>query len=147
MIKKENRLKKNKHFKYIYNKGTTRTLNCLSVCFAQTKIKPIKVGFSVSKKIGKSNVRNKIKRRLRESFCSLINNFNTSYNYVFVAKSGIENMTYFEIKQNMIELIKKCDLYVKNKEDSCHNQNKYSISYQYNLLFFELINQMLSKWH
>lgn len=114
MIKKENRLKKNKHFKYIYNKGTSKALNSIAICFAPTKIKPFKVGFSVSKKIGKSNVRNKIKRRLRESFCSLINNFNTGYNYIFVARNGIENMTYLEIKQNMADLLKKCGLYVEN---------------------------------
>ena len=72
MLKKENRLKKNKHFNYIYKKGNTEFEKHINLCFLKTKFKPFKVGFSVSNKIGKSNVRNKVKRRLRESFKILI---------------------------------------------------------------------------
>jgi ribonuclease P protein component len=114
MIKNQNRLRKNKHFKYIYKNGETKSAQCLAVCFVKSKIQPFKVGFSVSKKIGKSVVRNKVKRRLRESFCSLCSNINKKHNYIFIAKQGIENLTFFDIKQTMLQLLSKNGLYEKN---------------------------------
>ena len=117
MLKKQNRLRKNRHFKYIYKHGDSKVLNKLNLVYIKTKFKPYKVGFSVSKKIGKSVVRNKIKRRLRECFMSLINNINKEFNYVFVAREGIEDMSFLEIKKNMIEILKKCGLY-----NECNNK-------------------------
>lgn len=114
MIKNENRLRKNKHFKFIYKHGETKSVDCLAVTFAKTKIKPFKVGFSVSKKIGKSVVRNKVKRRLRECFCMLIDNINQNRNYIFIAKPGIENLSFLEIKQSMLKLLQKCGMYEKD---------------------------------
>ncbi len=114
MLKKENRLRKNKHFKYIYKHGDSKVLNKLNLVYIKTKFKTYKVGFSVSKKIGKSVVRNKTKRRLRECFLSLSNNINKKYNYIFIAREGIENMSFLEIKQNMIDILKKCGLYNEN---------------------------------
>lgn len=114
MIKNQNRLRKNKHFKFIYKHGETKSVDCLAVAFAKTKIKPFKVGFSVSKKIGKSVVRNKVKRRLRECFCSFYNNINQKHNYIFIAKPGIENLSFAEIKTVMQNLLKKCGMYEEN---------------------------------
>ncbi len=114
MIKSENRLRKNKHFRYIYKHGETKTYKVLTVTFVETKFKTIKVGFSVSKKIGKSVVRNKVKRRLRESFVSLQRNIKPNRNYIFTAKQGIENLDFHEIRQNMMEILKKNGLYIEN---------------------------------
>ena len=86
----------------------------MSLVYLKTKYKTFKVGFSVSKKIGKSVVRNKVKRQLRECFYSLKNNVNNSYNYVFVAREGIDDMSFLEIKNNMKELLIKCELYNEN---------------------------------
>ena len=111
MIKSENRLRKNKHFKFIYKHGTTKSFDYLTLTFVKTKTSPLKVGFSVSKKVGKSVVRSKVKRRLREAFCALQKNINQNNNYIFSAKEGIQNLDYWQIKQNMQELLQKCDLY------------------------------------
>ncbi len=114
MIKSENRLRKNKHFKYLYKHGETKTYKALMMTFLPTKLKDIKVGFSVSKKIGKSVVRNKIKRRLRESFVSLLKNIKPNYNFIFTAKQGIQDLDFHEIRQNMLEILKKYGLYIEN---------------------------------
>ena len=89
MIKKEHRLTKNRHFQYVYKKGNAKHSKFLTLIYIKTRVKPFKVGFSVSKKIGKSVIRSKVKRRLRESFNILQNNFNYNYNYVFIAKKGM----------------------------------------------------------
>lgn len=109
MLKRENRLKKNRHFIYIYRHGETKSLGKIALTFAKTKVRPFKIGFSVSKKIGKSVVRNKVKRRMRSACANLMKNklFNKSYNYIFIAREGIELMTMNEIENNMMSLLKK----------------------------------------
>lgn len=114
MIKKEHRLTKNKHFQYIYRKGRAEHSKFLTLIFVKTKTKPFKAGFSVSKKIGKSVVRNKVKRRLRASFNLLQNKFNWNFNYIFIAKKGIENIGFIEIKTEMEKLLKKAGLFNEN---------------------------------
>ena len=110
MLKKENRLKKNKHFNYIYKHGTSIKLGVIALVFTKLKVKPFKVGFSVSNKIGKSVVRNKVKRRMREAFKGLIPMVDKRYNYIFVAKDGIVEKSFEDIKSNMFEIIKKAGL-------------------------------------
>lgn len=114
MIKRENRLKKNKHFNYIYKNGTSVKLGILCLVYTKTKFKPFKVGFSVNNKIGKAVVRNKVKRRLRESFNQIVSLIDRRYNYIFVAKEGIVEKNFIEIKTNMLNLIKKAGLLNEN---------------------------------
>ena len=110
MIKRENRLKKNKHFNYIYKHGTSVRCGCVALVYTKLKIKPFKVGFSVSNKIGKSVVRNKVKRRMREAFNQITNLVDRRYNYIFVARDGISEKTFLEIKDNMLLAVKKAGL-------------------------------------
>ena len=110
MLKKENRLKKNKHFNYIYKNGKSLSQGVLGLVFIKLKIKPFKVGFSVSNKIGKSVVRNKVKRRMREAFKQIIPILDKRYNYIFVAKTGIVEKSFDQIKSNMLSLVQKAGL-------------------------------------
>lgn len=114
MINKEHRLRKNKHFRYIYKHGDSKQIGVISLVYIKTKFKPFKVGFSVSNKIGKSVVRNKVKRRMRESFNQLYNNVNPNYNYIFIARTQIINYTQQQIKDNMKTLLMRAKLYEEN---------------------------------
>lgn len=112
-MRSENRLKKRKHFSYIYKNGESKFSPTLQLVFIKSKLKPFKVGFSVSKKIGKSVVRNKVKRRLKEAFFALQNNINQDYNYILVAREGIEKLDFSQIKQEVVSVLKKANLYVE----------------------------------
>ena len=118
MIKRENRLKKNKHFGYIYKHGQGLKLGFLSLVFIKAKVRPFKVGFSVSTKIGKAVVRNKVKRRMREAFGQIVQQVDRRYNYIFVAKDGIQDASFDDIKTNIINIVKKAGLF---NEDNCQN--------------------------
>ena len=111
MIKSENRLRKNSQFMFIYKHGKASHGANLTVVYLKTKIQPYKVGFTVSKKIGKSVVRSKIKRRLTECFNRVQKFVDSSYNYVFISKSGIENLSFFEMLEEMKKVLKKANLY------------------------------------
>lgn len=110
MLKRENRLKKNKHFNYIYKNGQGINLDDMTVIYIKAKIKPFKVGFSVSNKVGKAVVRNKVKRRMREAFAQIMPLVDRRYNYIFVAKPSIVDKTFIDIKNNMLLVLKKAGM-------------------------------------
>ena len=110
MLPKENRLKKNSQFSYIYKHGQTKHSLILSLSFVKTQYQPFKVGFTDSKKIGKSVVRSKVKRKLREAFKLVLNKVNENYNYILIARPGIEKANFEEIKKAINDLLLKANL-------------------------------------
>lgn len=112
MIKKVNRLTKRKAFGFMYKNGESKSSNNLILIYTPTKLKDLKVGFSVSKKIGKAHIRNRIKRLLRESFKSLIPNINNKYNYIIVTKPTITDKSFKEIKEELFYILNKCGMIV-----------------------------------
>lgn len=63
MLSKANRLNKHGSFAYVYRNG--KRLSEPDVVLFFTPARTVRVGFSVSNKVGKAVVRNKVKRRLR----------------------------------------------------------------------------------
>ena len=116
MLPKENRLKKNSQFTYIYKHGLSKHSKFLSVSYIRTKYQPFKIGFTVSKKIGNSVIRSKVKRYLREATRLELKNINTGYNYVFIAREGIDSLNLEMFRKTIIELLSKGGLYVKKEE-------------------------------
>ena len=105
----ENRLKKEKDFNLVFNKGKRLFSSKLSVVFVPAD--SIKVGFAVGKKHGGSVKRNRIKRLLRESFRSFVPNLNQNFFFVFIQKvkedyslnAFIESMGYLFKKGGFID--------------------------------------------
>ena len=109
MLVKENRLTKRKEFGYIYKKGRSVYSKHLMLVYVPTKFKNIRVGFSVSKKVGKAHTRNLIKRRLRAIIQDMLKqNLLKTNNYIFVANNSIVELSYEELVSQV--------RYVLNKE-------------------------------
>lgn len=111
MLKSVNRLRKRKEFAYLYNNGNAKHTANLTIVYLPTKHREIKIGFSITKKIGKANVRNLIKRRLRDIVKDLVCKMPDEFNVVFIAKSGIENLSYQELKKQVELCITKAGLF------------------------------------
>ena len=109
MLSKKNRLKKKKEFNFIYKKGEVFYSKFLSLYVTKTKLNFCKVGFSVSNKIGNSVVRHKVKRKLTEIIRLNIAKLPAN-NYIFVAKNGIENLSYKELLDNVFHVLKKAKI-------------------------------------
>ena len=69
-----------------------------------------KVGFSISKKVGKSVVRSRVKRLMRESFRLNYEKIEEGYDFVFIARMSINDKSFFEVEKSMMNLFKKAGL-------------------------------------
>ncbi|MBR1890460.1 MAG: ribonuclease P protein component [Clostridia bacterium] len=108
----DHRLRKNNEFGYIYKKGEKFYTDNFVLFVVKSKYQNYKIGFSISKKLGKANKRNLLKRRMREitrlyitipSFC----------NYVVLAKDNAMSLSFEELKTEIIKLFEK---YEKKKQ-------------------------------
>lgn len=110
MLKSENRLRKRKEFAYLYNNGTAKHTEHLTVVYLMTKHRALKIGFSVAKKIGKAHTRNLVKRRLRVIVRQLVPALPDNYNMVVIAKSGVENVPFDALTNETKMLFSKTGL-------------------------------------
>lgn len=105
------RLKSEREFAHAYKKGKSVACRSLVLVYVRTGSGNLKAGFSVSKKIGKSVVRNKVKRRLREAFSRLIPRLRQDYNYVFIARKDIAAQDFTAVTDSVQYLLKKAGLF------------------------------------
>lgn len=102
------RLKKEKDFKLVFNKGKRLYSSSLTLVYLPSK--ELKVGYAVSKKHGGSVQRNRIKRLLRESFRSFIPSLEgQNFFFVFIPKVK-EQYTLQDYLQNMAYILKKGEI-------------------------------------
>lgn len=102
----DHRLKKASQFSYIYKKGKRTSTALFTLFSVDSKYESYKIGYSISKKIGKANKRNKLKRRLREIVRTqnLPQNFK---NYVLLVRPGAAELEFEEIQKQVISLFSK----------------------------------------
>ena len=103
-MQKQYRLRKNGSFQYVYRKGTPASGGVLSLRFL--KAGRLQVGFSVSKKVGNAVTRNRVKRRMRESFRHLIPSLRRGL-YVFTARPSAAEADYARIEKDVQKTLAK----------------------------------------
>ena len=98
------RLQKNRAFQYVYRKGHSAA--CRNLVLLAAPGRELKVGFSVSKKVGNAVVRNKVRRRLRECFRPLMGDVKTGL-YVVVARPAAAEAAFDALEKDVRYLLKK----------------------------------------
>ena len=109
MLKKENRLKKRKEFNYIYKKGSVAHSANFTLHFVRAFKPYAQIGISVSKNVGNSVIRSRVKRIISEACRLNIEKFAIK-NYVITAKEGIIDKTSKDVELELLRVLKKNNL-------------------------------------
>lgn len=111
------RLKKNSDFKPVYTKGRSFATKILVMYYKPNNLSHNRIGFSISKKIGKAVVRNRVRRLLKENLREIFD-IRCGYDIIFVARAGIREADYHEIKKNLVYIFQKTHFIQKREKKS-----------------------------
>ena len=109
MVQAMKNIKENKLFRRLYYKGKKVVGKQLVLYYLPTKEECL-VGYTVRKKVGKAVVRNKVRRRIKESFRGYEKNLLKKCNFVIVARSCAAEADFNEINRCLGELLLKAEL-------------------------------------
>ena len=104
-MNKDKIIKKSEHFSLIISKNQSVKSKYLSIYYlvANTTL----YGITVPKKVGKANVRNKLKRRMKNIIIEHEKDIQNNVNYVIIIKEAAKDLSYRELEKELISLIKK----------------------------------------
>ena len=102
-----NRIKKSEDFALTINKGHFYRLPSFKVFINKTDNERIRVGISVSAKLGCAVVRNRIKRQVRAMCDSLIDYQKESQDIVIIVKATYLEKSFDENKSQLSDLLNK----------------------------------------
>lgn len=99
-MQKQFRLKKRAAFAYVYRKGEKASARDLLLLSAKSK-EGLKIGLSVSKKVGNAVTRNRVKRLIREAIRPLTDRIDDGFMYVIVAYPSIAEKDFFSVSKSV----------------------------------------------
>ncbi len=111
-MKKMNILKKNTDFTRIINNNKPYKSSNFIIYIEKNTNDVYHFGLSVGKKIGKAVVRNKIKRQIKNIIDQ--KDYKNNFNCIIIVKRGILNLSFFEMKQELMKQIAKLNI-IKEK--------------------------------
>jgi len=82
----------------------------MALVYARGKKDQLKVGFSVSRRIGGAVVRNRVKRRMREAVRPLLPQILRGYQLIFIARGPIESADFSAISKDVRRLLIRAGL-------------------------------------
>ncbi|WP_018249404.1 ribonuclease P protein component [Orenia marismortui] len=103
----DKKLKKTYEFKRVYKYGNSIADRFVVLYVLRNNSQERKVGYSVSKKIGKAVVRNKVKRLFREAYRNNKYKLINGIDIVLIARKPIVSASYQQINKSLNYLFKK----------------------------------------
>ena len=103
-------IKNNYEFHRLYSKGKSAGTGRMVLYLRRTKRTDSRLGVTVSKKLGKAVVRNKIRRRLREIYRTNEDKLLPGFDLVIVARRGSTEAAYRDLEADFLRLAGKLGL-------------------------------------
>lgn len=105
-MEKQLSLRKNQDFKRVYKKSSAFRNREFTILIKNNGTSKPRFGFSISKKIGKANERNKLKRRLREIVRKKYKNIN-GVDLVIIPKVSCKDLDYKSLEKSLDHCMNK----------------------------------------
>lgn len=110
MLRKANRLRLSWEFRRARNRGRSWSSPLLVLHVYRRPGNDIRAGFSVSKRVGKATVRNRVKRLMREGLRGNLGQVKPGNDLVLTARPPSATATHGEIRRTIEELLKRSKL-------------------------------------
>ena len=107
-------LKKNYQFRLVYNRGKSIANRHLVMYILPNGKSYNRLGISVSKKVGKSVVRSRVTRLIRENYRLSEQKFKTGFDIVVIARVSAKVSLFDEINKSFHHLIRKHSLFISH---------------------------------
>lgn len=109
------KIRKNYEFRRVYSDGKYYVEKYLVMYLIKNNSDVNRVGFSVSKKVGNSVVRNRLRRYMKEVYRKISSRLRLGYDIVFTGRIGSSEAGFKEIEKNMLLVMKRARL-IKREE-------------------------------
>ena len=109
-MKKILTLKKNYEFKMVFSKGKWIRGKYIIIYFLHNNSAPNRIGIAVSRKVGNSVIRNRLKRVIRECYRNYEKIIPFGYDLVILWKNSDNKITYNQLNEDMKKIFKKSGL-------------------------------------
>lgn len=104
-MKSINRIKKNIEFKRLYNRSKRYYNKDFRLIVAKNKYDYPRIGFTITRKFGKANKRNKIRRRLKEIIRLNLDKFENK-DYIIAPNNHTIDMDYLDLEKSLLHVLK-----------------------------------------
>jgi ribonuclease P protein component len=111
------RLTDSSEFEKVYRQGTAYRGKLFSVHAFPNELGTLRLGLSVSKKVGNAVVRNNLRRRLREIFGAVVPEASNALDLVVSARPSARDATFVELREEFAKALKKLGVRDKAVEE------------------------------
>lgn len=105
-MEKMYRLRNNMEFRKVYDKGKNFWNRNLVLFVKKNNLGYTRVGYTVTKKIGNSVVRNRIRRQMKEIYRLNFNRIEKNYDLIFIPKQNVVDISFEELESAMLHILK-----------------------------------------
>jgi len=114
----KHRLTRSEDFRRVHGEGRSWANRMLVLCKLGRGLGDTRFGFSVSRRLGKAVVRNRIKRLLRQSVHQRLGSIAPGWDVVLIARQGVLGAPYWEVDRAVGHVLGLAGLTQRDEADA-----------------------------